>query len=42
MYPDLLAAQIAAVVGGILFVTALVGSCPIYTMLGLSTRPKDA
>ncbi|MEO0604378.1 MAG: DUF2892 domain-containing protein [Myxococcota bacterium] len=33
---------ISAVIGGILVATGLVGSCPIYTMLGLSTRPVDS
>lgn len=33
---------IAAVVGGVLLFTAVIGSCPIYTVLGLSTKPKSA
>ncbi len=33
---------VAGAVGGILVLTGLLGSCPIYTMLGLSTRPADS
>lgn len=36
--PDAVPAWIAAAVGGILVTTAVIGSCPIYTVLGLSTR----
>ncbi|MEQ1569628.1 MAG: DUF2892 domain-containing protein [Myxococcota bacterium] len=31
---------VSAVIGGVLLFTAAVGSCPIYTALGLSTKPK--
>jgi len=33
---------VAAVVGAILLTTGIIGSCPIYTMLGLSTKPTEA
>lgn len=36
------ATGVAAAAGAVLLLTATIGSCPIYTVLGLSTRPKEA
>ncbi|MBX2798664.1 MAG: DUF2892 domain-containing protein [Myxococcales bacterium] len=36
------ATAVVGVAGGILMLTGLVGTCPIYTALGLSTASKQA
>lgn len=33
---------LAGLLGLVLLATAAIGSCPIYTMLGLSTKPREA